>query len=118
MATVVVIEDEADLRDLIVEELQDQGHDVLASANGEQGLAAILKHKPRFVCCDINMPVMNGFAVKHKLNTLGIGPEQLTFIFITARSDKNDVADGLMIGADYYLTKPIDIERLIALCAQ
>ncbi|SEA57995.1 response regulator transcription factor [Rubrimonas cliftonensis] len=115
MAKIVVIEDESALRAMIAEELEDLGHTVVTAVNGEQGLAAILEHRPQFVCCDVNMPVMNGLALKQKLNALGLGPNELTFIFVSARVDRNDIADGLMLGADHYLTKPIDMDRLATL---
>ena len=118
MSTVVVIEDEPDLRRLIVEELVDHGHKVIEAANGEQGLAAILAHKPRYVCCDINMPVMNGFALRQALHGMAPGLTDMTFIFITARADKRDIADGLMLGADHYLTKPINMDQLVQICAK
>lgn len=110
MARVVVIEDESALRDMIAEVIEDLGHTVLTADNGETGLALILKEHPDFICCDINMPTMNGLVLKQKLNDLH--DISATFIFITARADRTDMVGALMLGADHYLTKPLDMEKL------
>lgn len=112
MVKIVVIEDEIDLRRMIVEELEDLGHEVHEAVNGEEGLRKIEQVKPQVICSDINMPKMNGFEMKEALDTMGLIDEKTVFIFISANSTKVDIADGLMVGAAHYFTKPIDFDRL------
>jgi DNA-binding response OmpR family regulator len=112
MAKIVVVEDEAALRSMIVEELEDLGHEVHSAPDGEAGLALIGEVQPKIICCDINMPKMNGFQLKATLQEQSVVGDDTVFIFISANSSKNDIADGLMLGADHYFTKPIDFDRL------
>lgn len=118
MAKVLVIEDEAELLDLLCEEIEDLGHEVYRAANGDEGLKAARKVRPDFICSDVNMPKMDGFQLKHALDEAGLATENLRFIFISAQASKADVADGLMLGADYYMTKPIDFELLAKFLGQ
>jgi len=60
MAKIVVVEDEADLREILVEELADMGHEIAIACDGEEGLAVILEHTPDLILADINMPKLNG----------------------------------------------------------
>lgn len=112
MARVVIIEDEPELRAMIAEEIADLGHEVHVASDGEEGLALIRAKAPSIICSDINMPRMNGFELRRRLEAEGLITSATTFIFISANSTKADVADGLMMGAEYYFTKPIDFEKL------
>lgn len=117
MAKVVVVEDDVALRGIIADELKDLGHTVHVASDGESGLEVIGREHPDVVCCDINMPRMNGFQMKSKLQDSGILDEKAIFVFISAKTAKSDVADGLMLGADHYFTKPIDFEKLARVIA-
>jgi CheY-like chemotaxis protein len=113
MSKILCIDDEADLLDDIAEEIELAGHIVIQAADGRAGIEAILKHKPDLVICDIAMPHMSGFqvlaTVREDHPELGLMP----FIFLSALADGSDVVDGLCLGADDYLTKPINFELLI-----
>lgn len=114
MITVLCVEDERDVRELIVEELQDAGLRVIQAENGKEGLDAILTQRPDIVISDITMPEMDGIAM---LGELQINHPQLSnmpFVFLTALSDKEKVVEGLGAGAETYLTKPIDFDVLMA----
>ena len=117
MARIVVVEDDTVLRGMIAEELQDLGHTVKVAPDGEAGLQMIRAEKPDVICCDINMPRMNGFQLKAKLQEAGVTNDRTMFVFISANTSKNDIADGLMLGADHYFTKPIDFDRLARVIA-
>lgn len=114
MARIVVVEDEHDLRDIISEELEDAGHKVITARNGEEGLEAIRAHKPDIILADINMPKMNGFQMRKKLTDLDPELGKRPFMFVSAFAEKSDIADGLLLGADHYVTKPIDFGILHA----
>ncbi|GAB4226039.1 MAG: hypothetical protein Kow0032_02860 [Methyloligellaceae bacterium] len=111
---ILCIEDEADLREDIAEELGDAGYRVLQAADGQEGLQMMLDHRPDLVLSDITMPRMDGHTllttVRRDHPKLGAVP----FIFVSALSDHQDLIDGLKIGADDYLTKPVDYDLLLA----
>ncbi len=113
MAIVLCIEDEAHLREIIVEELEDEGYDVLEANNGREGLDMILRHRPDMVVSDITMPQMNGHELLLELRENHPKFAELPFIFLSALADKSQVIEGLELGADDYLTKPIDYDMLL-----
>ncbi len=111
-ATILCIDDEALLREDIVEELQDEGYRVLQASNGEEGLKQILQHHPDLVICDITMPRKNGYELlKEVRGEHGISAE-MPFIFLSALADKEHIVAGLKMGADNYMTKPVDFDVL------
>ena len=118
MAKIIVVEDDTVLRGMIAEELQDLGHTVKVASDGVAGLDMIRAEKPDVICCDINMPRMNGLQLKAKLQEHGAADDKTLFVFISANTGKNDIADGLMLGADHYFTKPIDFDRLAKVIAE
>ncbi len=113
MAIVLCIEDETHLREIIVEELEDEGYDVLEANNGREGLDMILHHHPDMVVSDITMPLMNGHELLLELRENHPKFAELPFIFLSALADKSQVIEGLELGADDYLTKPIDYDMLL-----
>jgi len=111
-ATILVIDDESLLREDIVEELEDDGYRVFQASDGHEGLKQILQHHPDLVVCDITMPRKNGYELlKEVRNEHGISAE-MPFIFLSALADKEHVLAGLKLGADNYLTKPVDFDVL------
>jgi DNA-binding NarL/FixJ family response regulator len=112
---ILCIEDDAETAALIVEDLQDRGYTVSVATDGHSGLSAILKSGPDLVLCDINMPGMTGFEVMERL--IGLAPqfEAVPFIFLTARTDRDSELKGRRLGADDYVTKPVDFEILAAI---
>ncbi|MDA7947928.1 MAG: response regulator [Hyphomicrobiaceae bacterium] len=111
-ATILVVDDEALLREDIVEELEDEGYRVLEAGDGHEGLKQILQHRPDLVVCDITMPRKNGYELlKEVRGDHGISAE-MPFIFLSALADKQHVVAGLKLGADNYLTKPVDFDVL------
>ena len=113
MVKILCIEDEGDIRQDIIEELTDEGYKCFEAVNGEEGLQAIYDHRPDLVLCDINMPKMDGRQLLAELRTNHPGLASIPFIFLTAYGNKEDVISGLELGADDYLTKPIDFELLL-----
>ena len=113
MASILCVEDEADLREDIVEELEDSGYKVFEASNGREGLEMILKHNPDMVLSDITMPEMNGHEMLTELRKNHPKYSQMPLIFLSALSDRNEVIAGVNLGADDYLVKPIDYVMLL-----
>lgn len=114
MAHVVLIEDDRTLLRMVEEELRDLGHEVRTAADGEAGLALVEQSPPDAVVCDITMPKINGYRLKEMIDERGLGAGRMTFIFMSGHDSQMEIADGLMLGADHYFTKPVDFERLAA----
>jgi DNA-binding NarL/FixJ family response regulator len=109
---ILCIEDDHETAALIAEELVERGFEVSLAPNGQEGFATILKLYPDLVLCDINMPVMSGFEVLERLSALSPHFESIPFVFLTALSDRNNELKGRKLGADDYVTKPIDFDLL------
>jgi DNA-binding response OmpR family regulator len=112
---ILCIEDDRDTASLICEELVDRGFQVRAAYNGRDGLAAILEEPPDLVLSDIGMPGMSGFELLERLTTMEPRFETMPFVFLTALGDHANELKGWRLGADDYLTKPVDYDVLAAL---
>ena len=113
MAKIVCVEDEEQIRAVLVEELTDIGHEVIETRNGKEGLDAILQHEPDLVICDWLMPSMTGLELFTALKVDRPQFADLPFVFVSAHANKEHVETGLSLGADAYFTKPVDLERLL-----
>jgi len=113
MSKIVVIEDQPQMRRNIAFMLEMEQFEVFAAEDGRQGLELVRQHKPDLVICDVMMPEVDGYAVLEQLRK---EPETATlpFIFLTAKGDKPDVRQGMNLGADDYLTKPVARVDLLA----
>lgn len=112
--TILVIEDEAPIRDNLRRFLALEGYTVAAEANGALGLARALAAPPDLILCDVMMPEKNGFEVLAELRRTP-ALVQVPFIFLTASADRESVARGIALGAADYVTKPFDLTALAAL---
>ena len=113
-ARVLCIDDESEIRRDVADELQDAGYEILEASNGAEGLDVILRQKPDLVVCDITMPVLSGHDLLRKLRDEHPERADLPFIFLSALADKGHIIEGKRLGADDYLTKPIDFDLLLA----
>jgi DNA-binding NarL/FixJ family response regulator len=109
---ILCIEDDRETAWLIVEELADRGFETIVAYDGHDGLIAVLKHAPDLVLCDINMPVMSGFEVLERLIDIAPRFGHIPFVFLTALTDRDSELRARRLGADDYVTKPIDFELL------
>lgn len=114
MTKILVIEDEEMIRHNLVELLEIARYDVIAAANGSQGIALTQSFQPNLVICDIMMPDLSGYEVlaairKSSNPTTAVTP----FIFLSARSEISNRRQGMEMGADDYLTKPCTPEALL-----
>ncbi len=110
--TILLIEDNAAMRDNIQEILELSDYKVFTAVNGKIGVEMAKKEKPDLIICDITMPELDGYGVLHILGksneTAGI-----PFVFLTAKAEKADFRKGMTLGADDYLTKPFDDVELL-----
>lgn len=113
-ATILCVEDEADLRFDIVEELVAAGYDVVEAANGQEALVKLDSVRPDAILCDVTMPVLGGYELMARLRLERPDLAEVPFIFLTALADRTDVLHGKNAGADDYLIKPIDYDDLLA----
>ena len=109
---ILCIEDDRETAALIAEELVDRGYVVTVAHDGREGLAAILRTMPDLVLSDISMPVMSGFELLERLTALAPRFAHMPFVFLTALTDRDNELKGRQLGADDYVTKPIDFELL------
>jgi DNA-binding NarL/FixJ family response regulator len=109
---ILCIEDDRETAALIEEDLLERGYEVILASDGREGFAAILKQMPDLVLSDISMPVMSGFEVLERLTALAPRFRNMPFVFLTALSDRENELKGRHLGADDYVTKPIDFDVL------
>lgn len=109
---ILIIEDNEDLRKYLADLLKDH-YSVHEASNGQKGLERAVELIPDLILCDIMMPEMDGLTLLEKLNQIKI-TENIPFIFLTAKKGFDDKLKGLTMGAMDYITKPFEIEELMA----
>lgn len=112
MTKILLIEDNPDIRDNTSEILSLAGYEVSTAENGKIGVDLAQRIKPDLIICDIMMPELDGYGVLHILNK-NEATAAIPFIFLTAKTEKNDIRKGMTLGADDYLTKPFDDTDLL-----
>lgn len=113
MKKILLIEDNADIRENTTEILELAGYKVFTAENGKVGLEAALEHHPNLIICDIMMPVLDGYGVLHVLQKHD-ELQQVPFIFLSAKSERTDMRKGMEMGADDYITKPFTETELLS----
>jgi two-component system OmpR family response regulator len=108
--TIVVVDDEPNIADLVDLYLAREGFRVLKMGTGEAGLQAVKEHRPRLVVLDVGLPDVDGLEVCKRLRAVS----QIPVIFLTARDSEVDRVLGLELGGDDYLTKPFSLDELVA----
>lgn len=111
MARILVIDDEAPIRENLVRFLALEGHQVLQAADGRLGFEAIRTHRPDFIFCDVMMPQMDGFEV---LAATHADPalRGIPFVFLSASAEPEKLEAALQQGATGYVTKPFNLANL------
>ena len=113
--TILIADDEAHLRSLLhqtLEELEDEGVELLTAANGEEALAAIESTRPNLVFLDVMMPKLSGFDVCERTKKV-LGLTGVYIVLLTAKGQEFDRQRGVEVGADLYMTKPFDPDSLL-----
>lgn len=112
MKTILLIEDNEDIRENLAEILELANYNVLTAPDGQAGVTSAIQNKPDLIICDIMMPVLDGYGVIHMLqknqDTINV-----PFIFLTAKAERIDIRKGMELGADDYITKPFSSTELL-----
>ena len=110
--TILLIEDNVDLRENTAELLEESNFNMITAENGKIGVDMAKKHIPDLIICDIMMPELDGYEVLDLLSKDSL-TEAIPFIFLTAKSENSDLRKGMSLGADDYITKPFEEVDLI-----
>ena len=108
--TILVVDDEKNIVDIVKYNLEKEGYKVLCAFNGQEGLDMALAENPELILLDIMMPKMDGFEVCKKVRE----KMQTPIIMLTARAEEIDKVLGFELGADDYVTKPFSVRELMA----
>ena len=111
MARILVVEDEAAIARVLVDNLVYEGHEAEAVADGAEGLERALAWQPDLILLDVVLPTMDGYEVCRRLRARGAATP---IIMLTARGEELDKVLGLELGADDYVTKPVGVRELMA----
>lgn len=112
MEKIMVVEDEKDIRELIVFSLRFGGYNVVEVSNGEEAVKIAPLEKPDLIILDVRMPKMTGYEACQKLKGI---PEtsKIPVIFLSARGQERDVQQGMKLGAKEYILKPFAPDELL-----
>lgn len=116
MPKILIVDDEPFIRQLLeltLEELEDEGVELLLAANGDDALESIKKEQPCLVFLDVMMPKMNGFEVCNKVKR-ELSMAGTYIILLTAKGQEFDKEKGREVGADMYMTKPFNPDEVVA----
>jgi DNA-binding response OmpR family regulator len=111
--TILVVDDEPDLVELIAYNLSQQGHTVISAGNGVEAIELAKSRQPDLVVLDVMMPELNGIEVARRLRSQ-TETASLPIIMLTAKTDEVHEIEGLDAGADDYVTKPFSMQVLVA----
>jgi DNA-binding response OmpR family regulator len=108
--TILVVDDEPQIRRVLRATLSGNGYDVVEAQNGQEAIEAMLEEHPQLILLDVNMPVMNGLDACRKMRLSFTGP----ILMLTVRNAERDKVLALDAGADDYVVKPFSMEELLA----
>lgn len=111
MPTILIVDDEADIREMISGKLAGEGYDILQAENGIEGYKVARQNKPDLIILDLMMPDRNGISVCKDLRA-NSKTKRIPIIMLTARSEMDSKLEGLEVGADDYITKPFSLKEL------
>lgn len=115
-AKILIVDDEAHIRLLLeqtLEELEDEGVELLSASDGEEALEIIQQERPNLVFMDVMLPKRDGFEVCNRVKHL-LGMEDVYVVMLTAKGQEYDRQRGKAVGADLYMTKPFDPDKIFA----
>ena len=112
MTRILIIEDEPAMRANLEDILELEGFAPLLAANGREGIRQARQEQPDLILCDILMPDMGGYEVLEALRE-DESTMRIPFVFLTAKGERGDVRQGMELGADDYLIKPVRVDELL-----
>ncbi len=107
---ILIVDDEKNIRDIIIYNLKKEGYQILQAADGEEGVRLAMEEEPDLILLDVMMPKMDGYDACKKIRETKNTP----IIMLTARAEEVDKVLGLEFGADDYVTKPFGVRELMA----
>ncbi len=107
---ILIVDDEKNIRDIIIYNLKKEGYQILQAADGEEGVRLAMEEEPDLILLDIMMPKMDGYDACKKIRET----KNMPIIMLTARAEEVDKVLGLEFGADDYVTKPFGVRELMA----
>jgi DNA-binding response OmpR family regulator len=110
---ILVIDDEVNVANLLRMNLEAEDYQVMMAFDGVEGLLQIETDPPDLIICDVMMPRMDGLELCNKVRG-DTATDAIPFIFLTARTEKLETLEGFQMGADDYITKPFDMDMLVA----
>lgn len=113
MARIHIVDDDADIRQLVTYWLIEEGHEVSAAPDGETTIEKMMSDPPDLLILDIMMPKVDGYQVLKAIESYGVG-EGTKILVLSAKSSEQDRELGLQLGADQYMNKPFEPEELVA----
>ncbi|MEA1915125.1 MAG: response regulator [Pseudomonadota bacterium] len=111
--TIVVVEDEVDIREVLIYNMEREGYQVFGAADGVKGLKMIQEKNPDLVLLDLMLPGLDGLQICKQLKDSS-ATQQIPIVMVSARSSESDIVLGLELGADDYVTKPFSPRELLA----
>jgi len=114
MKTILIIEDNNEIRENLEELLELKGYQTMTSPDGECGISKAQEGKPDLILCDVAMPKKNGYEVFEAMKSSSI-TSKIPFVFVTASAQERDIAMGKMVGAEAYITKPFEVDNLLSI---
>jgi CRP-like cAMP-binding protein len=112
MHSILIIEDNTEIRENTAEILELAGYKTFTAENGKVGVETALREKPDVIVCDIMMPILDGYGVLHLLNK-NEDTKNIPFIFLSAKAERSDFRKGMEMGADDYISKPFEEIELL-----
>ncbi|MDZ7706242.1 MAG: response regulator transcription factor [Trueperaceae bacterium] len=109
-ATVLIVEDEEVMADILADNLRDEGYRVLLAPDGDQGLEIWQRHQPDLVVLDVMLPHLDGFEVCRRMRARH---DTTPVLFLSAKGQTEDRIRGLSVGGDDYLAKPFDLQEFL-----
>ena len=110
MVSILLIDDDRSLSDLLSQYLREQGYTIHCAEDGQKGLRAFFEHKPDLVILDVTMPFKDGWETLKRVREVS----EVPVIMLTARSEESDILRGFSLGADDYVSKPFSFAQLSA----
>jgi len=110
VASILLVDDDLNLSDLLGQYLREQGYVIYIAEDGQKGLRVFFEHRPDLVILDVTMPLKDGWETLKRIREMS----QTPIIMLTARSEESDILRGFSLGADDYVSKPFSFAQLAA----
>lgn len=116
-ASILWVEDDPDMREILADELVDSGYTVVQAVNGREALDCLIDFQPDLILCDIAMPVMDGYELLRSVRETMVELANVPFVFLSAQDGSDQITQGKYAGADDYLVKPVNFDLMLATIA-